>query len=102
MVTFDRKVKKDAFYFYKANWNRDASFVYIAGRRLTKRSEALQTIKVYSNQPLVELSLNGRSLGKKKGEYGTFVWNGVELRKGVNEIVARTKSGGEDKILLEW
>lgn len=102
LVTFDRKVKKEAFYFYKANWNQDDPFVYIAGRRLTKRSEALQTIKVYSNQPLVELWLNGRLLGKKKGEYGTFVWNGVELHKGVNEIVARTKAGGEDKILLEW
>ena len=102
LVTFDRKVKKDAFYFYKANWNRENSFVYIAGRRLTKRSGALQSIKVYSNQPLVELCLNGRSLGKKKGEYGTFVWNSVKLNRGKNEIVARTQSGDEDKILLEW
>ena len=102
LVTFDRKVKKDAFYFYKANWNRENSFVYIAGRRLTKRSGALQSIKVYSNQPLVELCLNGRSLGKKKGEYGTFVWNSVKLNRGKNEIVARTQSGDEDKILLAW
>lgn len=32
LVTHDRKVKKDAFYFYKANWNPEP-MVYIAGRR---------------------------------------------------------------------
>lgn len=101
LVTFDRKVKKDAFYFYKANWNEDVPMVYIAERRLTKRSKALQQIKVYSNQPFVELFLNGRSLGKKKGEYGTFIWDKVELTKGINEIMARPDSGQVDKIYLE-
>lgn len=101
LVTFDRKVKKDAFYFYKANWNEDVPMVYIAERRLTKRTKALQQIKVYSNRPLVELFLNGRSLGKKKGEYGTFIWDKVELTKGINEIMARPDSGQVDKIYLE-
>ena len=25
LVTFDRKVRKDAFYFYKANWNKEST-----------------------------------------------------------------------------
>lgn len=36
LVTHDRKVKKDAFYFYKANWNPEP-MVYIAGRRSVNR-----------------------------------------------------------------
>lgn len=102
LVTFDRKVKKDAFYFYKANWNEEDPMVYIAERRLVKRSEGTQQIKVYSNQATVELFLNGHSLGKKKGEYGTFIWEKADLNKGINEIVARTDTGLEDKIQIEW
>ena len=36
LVTHDRKVKKDAFYFYKANWNPEP-MVYIAGHRSVNR-----------------------------------------------------------------
>lgn len=36
LVTHNRKVKKDAFYFYKANWNPEP-MVYIAGRRSVNR-----------------------------------------------------------------
>ena len=32
MITFDRKLKKDVFYLYKAYWT-DTPFAYIAGRR---------------------------------------------------------------------
>ena len=32
MVTEDRKTRKDAFYFYKANWNPEP-MVYLTSRR---------------------------------------------------------------------
>ena len=54
LVTFDRKVKKDSFYLYKAYWS-DEPFVYIAGRRRADREEAITTVKVYTNQPKVAL-----------------------------------------------
>ncbi len=101
LVTFDRKQRKDAFYFYKANWNKEDSFVYIAERRLEKRSGDRQQIKVYSNQAEVELIVNGKSLGCRSGNYGMFVWPGVLLEKGKNEVRARLKSGEEDRIVLE-
>ena len=31
LVTHDRKIKKDAYYFYRANWNPEP-MIYIAGR----------------------------------------------------------------------
>ncbi|MFQ8805000.1 MAG: glycoside hydrolase family 2 TIM barrel-domain containing protein [Alistipes indistinctus] len=51
LVTFDRKYRKDAFYFYKANWNPDEPFVYIAERRWDRCVKRTQTLKVYSNAP---------------------------------------------------
>ena len=49
LVTFDRKVRKDAFYFYKANWNKEEPVLYLAGKRNTVRSRRLQTITAFTN-----------------------------------------------------
>lgn len=92
IVTFDRKVKKDAFYFYKANWNKDEPFIYIADRRHTQRVVGEVDIVVFSNLPEVELFVNGESQGvRKNDEYSIFEWKDVKLRKGVNRVEARSK-----------
>ncbi len=64
LVTFDRKYKKDSFYAYKA-WLSDDPFVHICGKRYVDRVEEVTKVTVYSNQPEVELFVNGESLGKK-------------------------------------
>ena len=64
LMTFDRKYKKDSFYAYKA-WLSDDPFVHICGKRYVDRVENLTKITVYSNQPEVELFVNGKSLGKQ-------------------------------------
>ena len=89
MVTYDRKDCKDAYYFYKANWNDESPFVYIAERRWNKRPSPLQDIKFYSNLEEAELFVNGFSQGRKEARDGTFVWNGVRLKEGVNLVEAR-------------
>ena len=103
LVTFDRKVKKDAFYFYKANWNTEEPFVYITNRRHRDRSLAVTDIMIFSNQPEVELFVNGKSLGRQKpDEYATFDWKGVALQDGENTIEARStqkKNPVNDKVV---
>ena len=64
LVTFDRKYKKDSFYAYKA-WLSDEPFVHLCSKRYIDRVEAVTKVTVYSNQPEVELFVNGQSLGKK-------------------------------------
>ena len=68
LITFDRKTKKDAFYLYKAYWNKKDKFVYLAGRRYEKRELSNQVITVYSNLPEVSLYQNGKLVGTQKGE----------------------------------
>ena len=68
LISFDRKVKKDAFYLYKAYWNKKDKFVYLAGKRYEKRSLSNQTITVYSNLDEVSLYHNGKLVGTQKGE----------------------------------
>lgn len=90
LVTFDRKVRKDAFYFYKANWNKSEPVLHIAGKRCDSRTSNVQTIMAFTNQPEVELFVNGKSYGKVKAdEYCIVKWEKVSLADGFNEISVR-------------
>jgi len=87
LITFDRKTKKDAFYLYKAYWNKKDKFVYLAGRRYEKRELSSQTITVYSNLPEVSLYQNGKLVGTKKGE-NVFKFNITLEAENKLEVVA--------------
>ena len=67
LVTFDRQLKKDAFYLYKAAWNKTEPFVHLCGSRYVDRTEEVTEIKVYSNQPEVTLYVDGRPFGTQEG-----------------------------------
>ncbi len=71
LVTFDRKYKKDSFYAYKA-WLSEDPFVHICGKRYVDRVEDVTKVTVYSNQPEVELFVNGESLGKQTSKEHFF------------------------------
>ncbi|CUX25099.1 glycoside hydrolase family 2 protein [Clostridium sp. C105KSO13] len=68
LVTIDRKVKKDAFYLYKAAWNKTENFVHICGSRYVDRTEDTTEIKVYSNQPEVTLFVDGTEFATVSGK----------------------------------
>ena len=93
LVTRDRKTRKDAFYFYKAQWTTKP-FVYITDRRFKCRPDKHAVFKVYSTCRRVELWLNGRSLGEREGVDGVFVWPETELRPGQNRIRAVGRHAG--------
>lgn len=59
IVTFDRKLKKDAFYLYKSAWSKEP-VVHICGSRYVDRTEDVTEIKVYSNFPEVTLYVDGK------------------------------------------
>ena len=92
LVTYDRKIKRDAFYFYKANWSTEP-MIYITSRRFTKRPEASVQVKVYSNLRENTLYVNGKKIGKQKSDsLHRVVWQNVTLSKGENRIRVEGKS----------
>ncbi len=102
LVTFDRAVKKDAFYFYKANWNKNDPFVYITGRRFYERNNKKQTIKVFSTCDEVTLTINDSTIKMVKNDgYGTFVFENCTLKQGINVIEALSTEGYYDRIEVE-
>lgn len=87
LVTFDRRTRKDAFYFYKANWNKDEPLLYLAERRATRRTRPVQTFMAFTNQPEAELFVNGVSCGRAEADsLATVRWTGVRLRPGENDV----------------
>ena len=90
IVTYDRKTRKDSYYFYKANWSADP-VLYIAARRFTRRTEPVTDVKVYTNQRQVVLYVNGRRVAKgKKDDIGRVVFRNVHLREGENVIFVQS------------
>lgn len=73
LVTYDRKTKKDAFYLYKAYWSKEP-FVHICGRRYIDRAEDVTQVVVYSNQPSVVLTINGKRFSEQSGKH-VFVFS---------------------------
>ena len=73
LVTFDRKIKKDSFYLYKAHWSKEP-FVHICSRRYVDRPESSTTVKIYSNQPKVALYANGAPVGESSGKDHIFTF----------------------------
>lgn len=96
LITYDRITRKDAFYFYKANWSSTPT-VHIANGRYTNRNYQVTDVQVYSNVPSVELSLNGTSLGTKSNcANATCVWDDVKLASGNNALSATSATASDD------
>jgi beta-galactosidase len=101
LVTRDRKVKKDAYFWYKANWNPEP-MLYITSRRFTLRTEPAAVVKVYSNCDKVTLTLNGRPVGTKSVKDRVARWN-VVLGQGSNQIaISGANKGVRVKDSCTW
>jgi len=103
LVTSDRQLRKDAFYFYKANWS-DAPVLYITDRRFVERTNALTEVKIYSNAKRVELFVNGKSQGvAKPDELHICRWLNVLLVPGTDLIKATAQVNGKPAMdSCEW
>lgn len=97
LVTYDRKTRKDAFYYYKACWT-DTPFIHLNGHRYVKRAEATTEIKVYGNVTRVSLFVNGVSVGTQAGG-PVYRWQ-VPLHPGENTIVAVSGTLKDEMVLL--
>ena len=92
LVTEDRKIKKDAYFFYQANWT-DKPMIHIASSRLTPRRQTVTQLEVFSNCTKVELSVNGKPLAAVSPDnVKVFRWSNVTLQPGSNQIVAKAVS----------
>ncbi|WP_152536524.1 glycoside hydrolase family 2 protein [Sphingobium sp. C100] len=103
LVTYDRQVRKDAWYWYRAWWS-DQPTLYINSRRFTLRPDPDVVVKIYTSAPQATLFLNGVEIGERRAENRIVRWP-VTLRDGANVIEVRAAAGGEmltDKVLWRY
>lgn len=104
LITFDRKVKKDGFYWYKANWSKEP-VLYMTQRRAVERENEFTSVTVYSNIGVPKLTVNGKeiieySMGNTKVHY---IFDVVQLKKGENILeVTGIKEGVEYNDKIVW
>jgi beta-galactosidase len=106
LVTFDRKLKKDAFYWYKANWSREP-VLHLTQRRADRRANEFTPVTVYSNIGVPRLTVNEIEMttyitGNTNVHY---IFEDVPLKTGENIIEATIEKNGEtyrDKIVWHY
>ncbi|MBN2036724.1 MAG: DUF4982 domain-containing protein, partial [Chitinispirillaceae bacterium] len=87
LVTYDRRTKKDAFYFYQANWTNEP-VVHICSKRNSLRDTTPIPVKVYSNCSSVELFVNNVSRGARTSTDHVFTWTGNAIPNKYNLVKA--------------
>ena len=93
LVTYDRKVRKDAWYWYQAWWS-ERPMLHITSRRFTERLDPEATVKVYTNADAATLFVNGEAVDTRRAENRMVAWP-LTLREGANDIEVRAAGGGE-------
>ena len=91
LVQYDHETKKDAFYFYKANWNDFEPFAYIVA------SDTKSIVRAYSNAEKLQLYIDGKPFGEPITDtntadgvadgLGIFMWYGAPDGEGSVVIV---------------
>lgn len=99
LVSQDRKERKDAFFFYKANWNKQAQTTHLCSKTFTQRSESVTDIIVFTTDPSAKLFINGRQIASQKTDaYATVCFKDVQLSKGTNNVVVKTAKGEDSAV----
>ncbi|MDL2301067.1 beta-galactosidase [Lachnospiraceae bacterium OttesenSCG-928-D06] len=97
LVTYDRKIRKDAFYFYKACWSKEP-FIHLCGHRFQNRCGEYTNIKIYANVNHVDLYVNDSLVGSLEGDR-VFMFPNVELQEGNNFVKAVYKDVADEMII---
>ena len=104
LMTFDRKIKKDSYYWYKSNWSEEP-VLYLTQRRNTDRERRRTSVTVYSNIGTPTVYLNGKELtGIRKGYTDVhYVFDNIMLEQGENKIkTVATHNGKEYTDEIVW
>ena len=104
LMTFDRKTRKDSYYWYKANWSKEP-VVHLTQRRNIDRERKETSVTVYSNIGTPKVYLNGKELqGIRKGYTEVhYVFDHVSLDNGKNILKAVAVKNGEEYMdEIEW
>lgn len=88
---YNNRKPKDVAYYFKSMWRKDIPVVHIAVRDrdfVVCDDDSLTSVKVYSNCPEVELTVNGVSAGRRTTD-NCFALFRIQLPEGESALTAK-------------
>lgn len=95
LMTYDHRTKKDAYWFYRANWRPDEPLLHLVGKRLKGLYGEKASVLGFSTVGDVTLKMNGKVVGTQTPDaVKTVCWRDVPLASGENviELIAGDRS----------
>ncbi len=102
LVTLDREEKKDAFWFYRAQFSA-TGFVRLCSSGQTLVTSKYTDIKCYSNTSAVKLTVNGKenkNCGCEKLSDCVYVFRNIKLKRRNNTVVVTSGSSTDSEVIF--
>lgn len=102
LLTCDREVKKDAFWFYRAQFSA-TGFVRLCSAGQTLVKAKYTDIKCYTNDPAIHLTVNGKAnktCACEKLSDCVFVFRNVKLKRRNNTIVVTSGTSTDSEVIF--
>lgn len=97
LVTFDRRTRKDAFYLYRALWNRNEPTLRIADRRRLRADGSRQSLHLYARER-PRLVVGGDTVALH--EWAPCQWRSDSVRLEFPCTIVATAGGAADTLEL--
>ena len=91
LITLDRREKKDAYYLYRALWNKEAKTVHLANRRDRMRYRTEQSFTIYSSEKNPILLINDDTVRLHRKGPVIYQSDTLQLR---GQVQVRVSAGG--------
>ncbi len=99
LVTFDRRTCKDAYYLYRAMWNRKSPTLHLTGRHTARRSSNSQVLYVYSSAGVPTLTVGADTVSVH--EYAAYQYRSDSITLPAGQVVVRAAAGDlRDSLIL--
>ncbi len=99
LVTIDRRTRKDAYWLYRAMWNRRAKTLHLVERHRDIRDEGLATLKFYSSEGAPLVMLDADTLTVREYAPCQYRADSVNLTRG-NRTLRFSAGGLRDSVTL--
>lgn len=99
LATIDRRTRKDAYYLYKALWNRKSPTLHISGRHYRRRNVPKQSFHLYSSAGTPLLLVNGDTVAVNEYAPCQYRSDTVELQ---GRVVVKAAAGKlRDEMIIQ-
>ena len=101
LVTFDRKDQKDAYYLYRALWNKKSPTLHISDKRRNIRQDSIQQVKFYSSaKEAPVMTVNKDTVNVREYAPCQFISDSVVMTNRNNVVVRAGDKTDQQTIII--